>query len=342
MQAPRTLRETFLLFGNYNPDTGIKGLLSSVDWTNVGPRQVYSAALGRLPENAEVARTKPSYSASDHYLEVINSLEFQRKVRDNFLQAFPEKLRLFAVHVPRTGGTDLEETFLHSPMPALHFHLGIRALTPPEQLFAALSISVQRTASSKAIAFVGHDMLSALLARQHVRYWDRVVTTLRKPIDLAVSYANFIVGRLVDLIGHSRADVDEWYDYLQIPRLPPNPPTELLEGVARAVLQCQKIVLPNITCRFLGDGTMASAVDMLVRTDAEITEVGRYSAWRKSRFGVEFTKRHNPGRPYLQVNSIPADDLRYLEAILQEDQKLYDFVVAKIKPDALSVHGRDL
>jgi hypothetical protein len=97
--APRTPREVFELFRNYDDARDIDGLLEQVDWAGVAPHQIYWATLGPLPESASVCKLSDPYSARAHAKAAVLSEEFQRSSVTLIANAFPERRRLIHVHI---------------------------------------------------------------------------------------------------------------------------------------------------------------------------------------------------------------------------------------------------
>ena len=59
LRAPRDPRTLFELFATYSPDSGLDELLARLDVSDIGPRQVYHAVLGRRPESLSRVSCRP-------------------------------------------------------------------------------------------------------------------------------------------------------------------------------------------------------------------------------------------------------------------------------------------
>ncbi len=105
--SPSDLRETFELFRFYRPDVGIKRLLQDTGIEDMSPRQIYQSVHGRPPDAFDAAVLVANYDAMASFIGALSSLEFQENLAAHLLQAFPEKRRLFFVHIPKTAGVDV-------------------------------------------------------------------------------------------------------------------------------------------------------------------------------------------------------------------------------------------
>ena len=105
--SPTDLRSTFELFRFYRPEIGLQQLLRNSDVSQMSPRQIYQAVHDRAPETLEEALAPPDYDPIAHFVSAVSSKEFQTEIAGRLLRAFPEKRRLFFVHIPKTAGVEL-------------------------------------------------------------------------------------------------------------------------------------------------------------------------------------------------------------------------------------------
>jgi hypothetical protein len=104
---PRTQREWLEELRFYDAARGIDVFLDRFDFTKATPHQLYSGILGRLPESAAVATQPIGYSARQQCRDMLLSAEFRKDVIARVLRAYPDKRRLFFIHIPKCAGTDL-------------------------------------------------------------------------------------------------------------------------------------------------------------------------------------------------------------------------------------------
>src|SRR5581483_2215132 len=135
---PTCLRETFELFRFYRPDVGIDRLLESAGVAGMSPRQVYQAVHDRPPDSLAAALPRPDRTSIQHFVGAVTSREFRARLPVHLFRAFPEKRRLFFVHIPKTAGVDLA-SHLQSRFPSFNTR-GIDTAWPlePQDLFLTL------------------------------------------------------------------------------------------------------------------------------------------------------------------------------------------------------------
>src|SRR5271165_2348724 len=139
MQTPPTdLRSTFELFRFYRPEIGLEQLLRNSGVSQMSPRQIYQAVHDRAPEALEEALAPQDYDPIAHFASAVSSSEFQTELAVRLLRAFPEKRRLFFVHIPKTAGVEIASR-LQSRYASINTNLLDPLLTrTPEQLFLAI------------------------------------------------------------------------------------------------------------------------------------------------------------------------------------------------------------
>ena len=96
-------------------------------------------------------------------------------------------------------------------------------------------------------------------------------------------------------------------------------------------------------CNNLGRGQAAGAIENAVRTGIEITDMSRYSAWKKIKFGFVSEKRSNESLPLYTPELAPAADRKLIDDMVAEDRLVYARIVAALeRHDALSISGTAL
>ncbi len=339
IDAPRTLRQMLLAFGLYEAEAGLASMLARIDFDGVTRRQIYFSTLGRGPERGALAVDGENFRARHATTQALQGDEFQARIRENVLAAFPEKRRLVFVHVPKCAGSDLLVT-LRRRYPYLHNHISIPEITAKPALFDWLRQLAIGIPLSDAIAISGHVPLRWYTERALIRFEDEVFTSLRHPRDMIYSYVSFILTRFVEFPDARRTDVRGWLAEIGMDRLDPAPSAAYLAELGGKLLRARP---PNLICNFLGKGTAASALDAMVATDIEVTDMARYSAWRRQKFGFEPQRRINPSRPLFTPETASAADCALIEEKIAEDLVVYEAVTAKLAAqDGLSIRGRVL
>jgi hypothetical protein len=341
--APQTPRQLFQLCRFYDRDQGIRSISERVgDWSAVTPRQVYAAVLGRLPESSALATPAARYRARDHFEEALRSSEFQEQLIPLISDAFPEKRRVVFIHIPRTAGTDLEINF-ERRAPLLHHRLTVPEETPTDLLFETLRELAHSVDLREEIFISGHIQLKWYVDHRICRFTDRVFTVIREPVDLLVSWTNYVLTVLLDIRDSSRFDRKGWLRDLGIATLPTQVnPQDRLE-LAVNILRNETIVGRDWLCSYLGTGTAESALELLAICNVEVTHLQHYSHWLWDQWHLETNTRAMQATPTLSRHSISRQDYDYLYERTREDQILYKRVVDAIAASGtLSVNGMAL
>ena len=120
--APTDVRATLELFRFYRSEVGLHRLLENADVVSMLPRQIYQAVHNRPPDSYESLLRQNVNPVIDTFIAALSSAEFQENLIAHVLRSFPEKRRLFFVHIPKTAGVDLA-THLISRYPSASTNL---------------------------------------------------------------------------------------------------------------------------------------------------------------------------------------------------------------------------
>jgi hypothetical protein len=330
LKPPGRVREALELLALMDDDSNLEQLLHRVDWTTVTPRQIYLAILDRLPESASMAVPGSDYSPYGHARDALLSPEFQEAVLTRVLGAYPEKQRLLFVHVPKCAGTDLIEN-LSANHPWLYNDMSRPDWTPPETLMHVLRRFVIRAGASGSIFVSGHLPLQWYVDRSLCRFYDRLFTVIRQPHDIILSQVNYVFKRFYEAPRCHHPDTREWADLLGIGMFDRNMPPEGLRDLGFRILSHPQIVAANYLCNYLGEGTVESAIDMMARTDIEVTDTTHYQEWLKTSWGIDSTSQANKSTPIIRIEDLNRAQRDYIADLCREDQKLYDRVFERME-----------
>ncbi len=338
--APLNTRQTLLAFALYEAESGLAGLLNRIELAGITRRQVYFSVLGRPPERAAVAIDGPAFKGRNALASALGGDEFQTRIREIVLAAFPEKRRLIFVHIPKCAGSDLLVT-LRRQFPYLHHHLALPNITSKEELFAGLQRLSTGLSLADRIAVSGHVPLRWYLERNLVRFEDELFTTVRHPRDILYSYISFLLTRIAGDPGAKRHDVKTWLSHIGLTATKPDASAAYLAGLGAELLRARPVTNANMICTNLGTGTAASAIEAMVLTDIEVTDTARYSAWRTEKFGFTPKNRVNPSQPLFAPERVTAADRAFIDDAIGEDVVLYETIQARLAAaGTLSVRGR--
>jgi hypothetical protein len=334
----------FELFTTYDPELGLDDLLARLDVTDIQPRNVYHAILGRRPESLAAARIPEDYIPRDHLRGTLRSSEFQRKSIRLMLDAYPEKRRLLFVHVPKCAGTDLR-IGLSTRYPALDLGLPDPEWTTGSRLFEALHDAVLGLHFSDTLLLHGHVRIVDCVDRNIVRPTDTIITVIRDPAEIVLSNINYILTRILQdqEAGKRAPDTQGWLRLLQIERLDHEMRPHVLMPLVKTMLRHSGITRPNSICYWLGNGDVQSVVRRLVINDVEITDAPNYSAWLHSRWGIAREAKANESRKFVTLDQLDADDHTFIESVTAEDRLVYNLLSPQIATSPLhAVTGTSL
>ena len=335
--APMNPRQMLMAFSLYNPAEDLPQFLARIDTDGISRRQVSFCALGRSPDTA--AAEPADYLPRRHLRNLLNSDEFQTRIRERTLVAFPEKRRLVFIHIPKCAGTDLEVT-LQRRYPYIHHQLAIPGNTDKAALFASLRDLAILLGLSDSIALSGHVPLRWYTERRLLRFEDFLFSTVRDPREILYSHVSYILMTLIRFRGVKRADTSGWLHHLGMADIEENPSAGYLAEIGGRLLRTREITTPNMLCHFLGTGTCASALHAMAMTDIELTDMARYSAWRRQTFGYEPGARINASQAQFTPEIATPEDRRLVDEMTAEDRPLYETIRQKLdRSDALSIRG---
>ena len=338
---PRNPRETFLLLARLEPGASLEDLLDAIDWTGVTPQQVAYAVLGRLPQEvgfAHLARTDSDPRSS--FAALLLGEAFQSAITANLLGAFPEKPRRFFVHVPRCGGTSLGET------------LATQACTVPDNALgpdwsrgraflddvAAICGGITR---HEAIHVSGHYSLRSLVEANLLRFGDSIWTSVRPPRELLLSFVNYILTVLEADAAGDRPDTRRWAELLGLGLPLASLSQEQRHALLPRMIADGRLLPRDPLCHFLGDGTAASALDLLAAADVEVIDSARLDQWQEQRLGIAQPTRHNASRSFLRWSGLDPRARGLIDGVLRQDIVLHRAVAGAIR-DGVSARGRQI
>jgi hypothetical protein len=246
---------------------------------------------------------------------------FQAQLVNLLLAAFPEKRRLLFVHIPKCAGRDLREN-LKSRHPVLDWSLTETSWTDPSRLFALLETLIPEIRASDTVAVHGHVPLGWYVNYALKRPGDRIFAVVRDPMEIVVSYVNYVLTSLLLDPEAIQPDSRDWLQRLGIARVPADPHEDFLAAAAERIL-LSDIAPNNCLCHFLGDGNAASAEELIRRSDVEIIDTKQYSSWRRQEFGVTSCSWLNEPRKFLHLATLTPPQSERVLRLTEEDRILY-------------------
>lgn len=326
---PTDLRSTFELFKFYRPEIGIRRLLQNAGIAAMAPRQIYHVVHNRPPDTLAAALMPENYDSIKTFEAALAGEEFQRNLGARLLAAFPEKHRLFFVHIPKTAGVDLA-LHLTSRYPSIGTNLLDPDLTPKhEDFFLAIKHIVLEMACSDTIFISGHTFLGTYQSwnGNGIRYNDNVFTVVRKPLDQILSQVNYVLTRIFSNEEPISADTAGWRSEFAVDNVAKQDSRNDIIRLAKRVLHHRGVVVPNVICSYLGGGNLDVAVRQTVAHDLEVIELSQLDAWSEQRWDVTHKTRMNSSEKFVSFEDFSAEDLDYAHSIVSDDMRYYQKVL---------------
>jgi len=334
ISAPTNMRELVRLFGQYRPEAGLEALFASVDWQSASPRQLTHAFFGRPPHDASEAAGDPGAVARRFF----ESGTFRRDLLRRVVAAFPSRQRILFVHVPKCAGTDFEDAMKRGH-PSV-FQVMDCADLPPEDLAGYLHGFARQLPKTDTVFVGGHVALRWYIDHQLYRFTDQMMTIVRHPREIAISFANYVVMCMRADPHFVTFDCRSWGLAAGIDHFDPEWSDAEVKRLARRFAISRGMMPPNPMCDLLGDGTAAGAFANLARVDIEITHVAHYTAWLRKRWGIERTFRANAAPRIISAGDLSTAEKSAIADSYAEDLQLYARVIAAIEANGeFSVMG---
>jgi hypothetical protein len=327
--GPINLRETFELFRFYRPDVGLKRLLQDTEIASMNVRQIYHAVHDRPPDARAIATAQNGHNAMETFMAALCSLEFQENIITHFLKAFPEKRRLFFVHIPKTAGVSTA-TRLISRFPSLNTNLLDRTLTPTrEELFLAIKHVILEMAGSDTIFISGHTSLGMYQkwAGNGIRFQDRVFTVVREPMARIVSQINYVLTRIFSEAETPQPDTIGWRRTFDVLDLHSHRDRSAVLRLAWEILRNPGVTTPDVLCKFIGEGDYESAVTKTVAHGLEVVDMDRLDLWSEQQWGASEADKLNVSWKFVSLADFPPGELEYARSIVANDLRYYERVL---------------
>jgi hypothetical protein len=348
-ERPRDLLEIFSAMGG---ESSMISLLRSVDLGGATPAWLIFVVLNRWPSLAELRAHEGPYNARKHLSALIHGAEFRSLLAQRILTAYPEKIRLLYVRIPRCAGSHFL-TLARIMHPVFSDELAAPSVRPAPDFFRALGLLLARFLSTRTVmleqprlapyyqppravpvdaAGVAAESLPWTMTIPPYRTGDRLFTIVRDPEAIILSQVNAIVHALREPAADEPLVVKRWRNRLG--DLPAGADASAWAAVARRLLA--RFPDRDPICHALGNGTLEGALEACAVTNIEIADFSRYDEWITRTWD---TKPEPPalGPPAaLPREALTADDRDRLAALTAQDRPLYARIRAVIDGAQLS------
>jgi hypothetical protein len=339
---PKESQKLLASFCFYEPSVGLASVLNKFDFAGVDIGDIFYSVLGGYPESW-LQTAASDYSPIELLKKALECEEFQQNIVRLLLNAYPEKRRLIHIHIPKCAGTHLNIRLMVK-YPRVSRYLEDKSWTPKPLLFETLRDIAISIPFFDTILVHGHTSISWYLKNQLCRPSDCVFTVVRDPREIVVSHVNYMLTRFLSDPGFVYPDTSEWSGLLGLSPAEFDQSPGGLANLARRIMREPSVHTRNPLCEYLGDGDVETALNAIVRSNIEITDISRYDLWFEQKFGIAAGVRENVSEKILKLSKLETDDLRLLRDLTnEEDKRLYEIISAALdRSGALSVQGGEL
>ena len=269
------------------------------------------------------------FEPAAYFRSLLFSREFQSSIVPTLLNAFPEKPRKFFVHIPRCGGTSLGQT-LTAQTCAIHYNDVGADWCGGHGFLQSVAEICRKISNYDAIHVSGHYTVRSLVDGRLARSGDSVWTTVRPPQEIILSYVNYVLTILESDPDLVRPDARIWAGQLGLDRPPSALPPERLRSVLARMIRNDTLLPRNLLCHFLGDGTAASALDLLAAADVEVIDTARLDRWREQRWNLPPQPRANVSRNFFHWDMLDSTGRREVSGLIRQDMTLHRIIAASL------------
>ena len=302
-----------------------------------------------------MAELPQPYNAHAHIRSVLRSEEFRRPITRRLFDAYPERIRLLYVRIPRCAGSSVMET-LRQKHPVMRLDLADRQFRDPAVLVTLLGTLMNNFGTTRTLVVEQRHIAPFLdpppvappaedPIHWHVpvgpcRTMDLAFAIVRPPEDLILSHVN---GLLTVLQQPAAADEPALVADLRRKHAP-LPPPHLAGGwkdLGRRLLA--EVELRNPICTALGDGTAADALAQCGRSLIQLVPIHEYSEWSRSAFDCSPPDIVAASTQFLRMDDLSDAEKAQLHSLIAEDLQFYArFEAQRTALEMPYVKGSDL
>lgn len=232
--------------------------------------------------------------------------------------------RIVFLHIPKSGGTTIVNTLIADPRYAIVYMPRVIFEAQKDQRLDMLAKAAKSLHDPRAenIVFFGHPTVRDVLQYNMKRGADSIFSTLRDPIDTAISALNYSLTILNTYGG--RADSVAVRNKLGLASDHKLETRDELASFAEAFID--KMLMQNIACATLGkEPTASSAIECIQILGIEIAPIAALGDVL-NRFGFTSERIDNKSTEYIKFEHLPLASQAKLYDRFSEDLKLYHFL----------------
>jgi hypothetical protein len=317
-------------------DTLIEAVRNHYDETIPTRSEIYFAILNRYPEPEFARLGYADFSdVAGHILEAFSSSEAYEKFLGLVCREFPYIPRVTFVHVPKTAGSYIRETFRIQPN-SLVWDQSYEVIPAVRQPLLGDLIELQQ-GKIRQIYVTGHYSLPDLIARNVCVPRYPIFTTLRDPVEIIVSAVNYILSCLFD--SPESPSNNPWWKAVLSNRFEISNGLDLSlsQEYARCLLVSDEFRTDyqNPITRYFGS-CIADALEKCDTYQLRFVDVESISRYLTAEHGISVfpeEKRINESIKYIKgIDELPSSDRAYVfDALCNGDSAFYHWIQGAIR-----------
>jgi hypothetical protein len=270
-------------------------------------------------------RREVNADASLSYVTLMKQLQSDRVLTKLLAEETAPNPRAIFIHIPKCGGTSVRVA-MSEKYATVHSSIDNSAWGIPDEQFFNDFCNLLAVNADAPIAFCGHQHLRRIVGCGLLREQDFVFASYRDPVDLVVSYCNYMFTLIAADPEQQRPDTRGFISDLSLdPERVNSDPKYALETITRN--KGFRRTKANIQCDFLGDGSAKTAIMNIEKYGIEMVPLKQLNTFLRDRLGIEQTRRANISRKFVSAGDLSQEHrARIREEICSEDIKLVEYL----------------
>ena len=335
---PTTLRQVLDMLVFFRQEVGAEPIFQAFGGESWTVREMFYAIHGRRPDSLDSVLNTADNPAFNIFCETLYSDEFREQHPPRILQAYPEKKRLFFVHIPKSAGSDLA-SHLTSRFPTLNTRFSNKDWAGNEQFVQALKEFRLESDHSDTVFVTGHNHLALYEDWNVLRFADRVFTVLREPVSQIISQVNYVLTRIFSDEAPAAPDTRGWRERFGVEASEAEHSPDDLRVLGRRILLNSDVTIRNVITAYIGGGVYEKAIERIAIHDVELVDLSTYERWCREEWGITHSRRVNESKRYLSLADF-SSDMDHIMAATELDRRLHgDLVRALAVTGTASVKG---
>jgi len=288
--------------------------------------------ISHIVEHDEYYKSIVDSKKTIYLKRIIESWHFKDRFAGYFMDLNPDKIRNIFIHIPKTGGTSINE--IYKCMPSTAFLLSpaqVGIISNDEWYRYLFEISDMYILNKyKSFYVLGHCKMRDYIKYKYLNNESNIFTVLRNPADICISQLNFIADILIgERFMDEKSNKSDykwdnkkfWLDGLS---LNDDDLREIsLDELAEKIVF--NFITPNIMCDFIGfESNAFSAYEVINRYSINTIMIKYLDKFiLQNGWSV---KRENVSRKIYKIDSLRKDLTDYIFDICTEDRKLIELI----------------